>query len=76
MAVRNADGPTFKPSYTSYSLKNELNNWIQGKGQATTFVEVKIDSSTPTASVSDGNGIYLKLTTKGVQKFNIGPGLW
>jgi hypothetical protein len=76
MAVRNENGSTFKPSYSAFGLRDQLNTWIQGSDQKETFVDVKIDSATPTTSTSDGNGIYLKLTTKGVQKFDVRPGLW
>jgi len=76
MSVRkDGEESTFAPYYSSLGLKDQLNRWIQGGGQAQTFFEVKIDSATPPGA-KVGMGIYLKLTTKGIGKFDINVGQW
>ncbi|KAG6831819.1 hypothetical protein H0H92_007496 [Tricholoma furcatifolium] len=78
MCVQPAGGnATFAPYYSSLDLKDQLNRWIESGsgGQDQTFVEVKIDSGTPTGSQEE-NGIYLKLTTKGIAKLDIHVGPW
>jgi len=76
MSVRKDGGATtFAPYYNSLGLKDKLNNWIQGGGEEQTFVEVKVDSATPPGSAVE-KGIFLKLTTKGIDKFDINAGQW
>ncbi|KAG6826772.1 hypothetical protein H0H92_014512 [Tricholoma furcatifolium] len=73
MPVQRVGGNTnFVPSYSSVGLRDQLNDWIQrGGGEEQTFVEVKVDSSGPKIET-----IYLKLTTRGVIRFDINVGPW
>ncbi|THU89674.1 hypothetical protein K435DRAFT_968984 [Dendrothele bispora CBS 962.96] len=75
MAVQKGSTSIFKPAYSSVSLKDQLNNWIQGNGQEQTLFDVKIDSGTPT-STTNGSGIYLKFITKGLGKYDVRPSQW
>jgi len=67
---------TFKPKFSSFRLKNQLNDWIvKGVGgNERVFCELKVDSAGPPSSPK--GGIFVKLTTKGIAKLDVSPGQW
>ena len=75
LVLKDGGDSTFAPSYFSPGLMDQLNQWIQGGSEEQTFFQIKINSMMP-LGVKVEKGIYLKLTTKGVSKFNFNVGWW
>jgi len=65
---------TFKPKFSSFGLKDQLNDWIEkgAGGEEQVFCELKVDSAGPLAQ----GGIFVKLTTKGIAKLDVLAGQW
>ncbi|KAG6840501.1 hypothetical protein C0991_006332 [Blastosporella zonata] len=76
MSVKNNAGHTgFAPSYHSPGLKKQLNDWIQDGGQEKTFFDLNVVRET-LPGVPVEHEIHVKLTTKGIRKFEIDIGDW